>query len=141
MADKIVAEVKLQVPAGQASPANVGSMLGPHGISSPQFCQQFNERTKNIESGLPIPTTIVILEGRKFSFTTKQPPAAVLIRKALALESGSGEPNRDKVGALTDQQLTEIANQKMPDLNANDLNAAKRIIAGTARSMGVTTAL
>lgn len=136
MAAKIVGEIKLQVPAGQASPANVGSMLGPHGVSSPQFCQQFNERTKNIEAGLPIPTTVLILEGRKFSFTTKQPPAAVLIRKALGLEKGSPESNKQKVGQLTDQQLTEVAKQKMPDLNANDIEAAKRIIAGTARSMG-----
>lgn len=140
MADKVVGKISLQVPAGQASPANVGSMLGPHGVSSPLFCQQFNDRTKNIEAGLPIPTVILILEGRKFSFTTKQPPAAVLIRKMLALEKGSPESNKSKVGELTDEQLTKIAQQKMPDLNANDIDAAKRIIAGTARSMGVTIA-
>ena len=138
MAAQVIGEIKLQVPAGQASPANVGSMLGPHGISSPQFCQQFNEKTKSIESGLPIPTTIFILGGRKFSFITKQPPAAVLILKALALDKGSAEPNKSKVGALTDRQLTDIATQKMADLNANDIDAAKNIIAGTARSMGVT---
>jgi len=135
---KVIGEIKLQVPAGQASPANVGSMLGPHGISSPQFCQQFNERTKNIESGLPIPTIILILEGRKFSFTTKQPPAAVLIKKTLSLEKGSAEPHSNKVASLSDQQLAEIATQKMPDLNTKSITSAKRVIAGTARSMGVT---
>ena len=135
---KIVGEIKLQVPAGQASPANVGSMLGPHGISSPQFCQQFNEKTKNIESGLPIPTIIQILEGRKFTFSTKQPPAAVLIKKALSLEKGSAQPHSDKVGSLSSTQLIAIATQKLPDLNADTINAAKKIIAGTARSMGVT---
>lgn len=140
MAGKILKQIKLQVLAGKASPASVGSMLGPHGVSSPQFCQQFNERTKNIEAGLPIPTVISILEGRKFSFAISQPPAAVLIRKALSLEKGSAEPHKEKVGSLTDQQLTDIAKQKMPDLNAGDIEAAKSIIAGTARSMGVTIA-
>ena len=139
MADKkVVGEIRLQVPAGQASPANVGSMLGPHGISSPQFCQQFNEKTKNIESGLPIPTIIQILEGRKFAFSTKQPPAAVLIKKALSLEKGSAQPHSEKVGSLNNKQLVGIATQKMPDLNADTIDAAKKIIAGTARSMGVT---
>ena len=137
-ADKVVALIKLQIPAGQASPANVGSMLGPHGISTPQFCQQFNAQTASVEAGLPIPTAIRVLEQRKFDFTTKQPPAAVLIRKALGLEKGSAEPNRTKVATIEDEQLVAIAKQKMPDLNARDIDGAKKIIAGTARSMGVT---
>lgn len=135
---KIIGEIKLQVPAGQASPANVGSMLGPHGVSSPNFCKQFNDATQGIEAGLPVPTIIRILEGKKFEFITKKPPAAVLIRKALGIEKGSAEPHKEKVGALTDAQLTSIAEMKMVDLNAHSLEAAKQIIAGTARSMGVT---
>ena len=129
--------IKFQVPAGQASPANVGSMLGPHGVSSPQFCQQFNERTKGLESGLPVPVVISIYEDKKFSFVTKSPPTSFLILKALGIEHGSAVPNRDKVGALTEEQLKSIAEMKMGDLNAHSTQMAQRIIAGTARSMGV----
>ncbi len=136
---KIKAIIKLQVPAKKATPAPpVGPALGPHGVSAPQFCQQFNERTKNIEEGLMIPVVITAYEDRSFVFITKTPPAAVLIRKAIALEKGSPEPNKAKVGKLTQAQLRDIAQTKMPDLNANDVEAAMKIIAGTARSMGVT---
>jgi len=135
---KLVAQIKLQVPAGKATPAPpVGPALGPHGVSAPQFVQQFNEVTKNYEPGLTIPVVISVFGDRSFTFITKTPPAAVLIRKALKLEKGSSEPNKDKVGTITRAQLEEIANTKMPDLNANDIDAAVKIIAGTARSMGV----
>ncbi len=138
-AKRIKAIIKLQVPAKKATPAPpVGPALGPHGVSAPQFCQQFNERTKNIEEGLMIPVVITAYEDRTFVFITKTPPAAVLIRKALGLEKGSAEPNKTKVAQLTKAQLRDIAQTKMPDLNANDIEAAMKIIAGTARSMGVT---
>jgi large subunit ribosomal protein L11 len=131
--------IKLQVPAGRATPAPpVGPALGPHGLPAPQFCQQFNDRTKNVEQGLMIPVVITAFEDRTFSFITKTPPAAVLIKKACRLETASPEPNREKVGTITRNQLKEIAETKMPDLNANDIDAAIKIIAGTARSMGVT---
>ncbi len=136
---KITAVIKLQVPARKATPAPpVGPALGPHGVSAPQFVQQFNERTKNQEEGLLIPVVITVYADKSFTFITKTPPAAILIRKALGLEKGSAVPNKDKVGNLTRAQLREIAQLKMPDLNANDIEAAMRIIAGTARSMGVT---
>lgn len=135
---KLVAQIKLQVPAGKATPAPpVGPALGPHGVSAPQFVQQFNDVTKNYEPGLLIPVVISVFGDRSFTFITKTPPAAVLIRKALKLEKGSSEPNKIKVGKITRAQLEEIANTKMPDLNANDIDAAVKIIAGTARSMGV----
>ncbi len=135
---KVTALIKLQVPAGKATPAPpVGPALGPHGVSAPQFVQQFNERTKSLEAGLLIPVVITVFSDKSFTFITKTPPAAVLIRKALGLEKGSGVPNKDKVGTLNRQQLKAIAEQKMQDLNANDLEAAMKIIAGTARSMGV----
>lgn len=135
---KLVAQIKLQVPAGKATPAPpVGPALGPHGVSAPQFVQQFNDVTKNYEPGLLIPVVISVFGDRSFTFITKTPPAAVLIRKALKLEKGSSEPNKTKVGTITRAQLEEIANTKMPDLNANDIDAAVKIIAGTARSMGV----
>mgnify|MGYP006440891239 FL=1 len=135
---KLVAQIKLQVPAGKATPAPpVGPALGPHGVSAPQFVQQFNEVTKNYEPGLTIPVLISVFGDRSFTFITKTPPAAVLIKKALKLEKGSSEPNKDKVGTITRAQLEEIANTKMPDLNANDMDAAVKIVAGTARSMGV----
>ncbi len=135
---KVTALIKLQVPAGRATPAPpVGPALGPHGVSAPQFVQQFNERTKSIEAGLTIPVVITVLEDRTFSFITKTPPAAVLIKKACSLEKGSSEPNKEKVAKITRKQLEEIANMKMQDLNANDIDAAVSIIAGTARSMGV----
>ena len=140
MAKKTVkALVKLQVPAGKATPAPpVGPALGPHGVQAAQFCQQFNERTRKQEEGVLIPVVITIYTDKTFTFITKTPPAAVLIKKALGLEKGSGEPNKTKVGVLTKDKLRAIAEQKMPDLTAKDINAAMKIIAGTARSMGVT---
>jgi large subunit ribosomal protein L11 len=136
---RITAVVKLQVPAKKATPAPpVGPALGPHGVSAPQFVQQFNERTKNLEEGLTIPVVITVYHDKTFTFITKTPPAAVLIRKAAGLEKGSPEPHKTKVGTITGAQLEQIAKQKLTDLNANDLDAAKKIIAGTARSMGVT---
>lgn len=135
---KVAALIKLQVPAGKATPAPpVGPALGPHGVSAPQFVQQFNDATANIEPGLTVPVEITVYADRSFSFITKTPPAAVLIKKALGLSSASAEPHKVKVGTLTQDQLTSIAETKLPDLNANDIEAAKRIVAGTARSMGV----
>jgi large subunit ribosomal protein L11 len=136
---KITALIKLQVPAGKATPAPpVGPALGPHGVSAPQFVQQFNDRTKNYEPGLTIPVVITVYADRTFTFETKTPPAAVLIKKAIGLDKGSAEPHKVKVAKITRAQLKEIAQTKMPDLNANDIEAAISIIAGTARSMGVT---
>lgn len=135
---KIKAIVKLQCPAKKATPAPpVGPALGPHGVSAGQFVQQFNERTKNMEDGIMIPVVITIFEDKTFTFITKTPPAAVLIKKALGLEKGSAEPNKTKVATITKDQLRKIAETKMPDINANDVEAGMRIIAGTARSMGV----
>jgi large subunit ribosomal protein L11 len=135
---KVTAEIKLQVPAGKATPAPpVGPALGPHGVSAPQFVQQFNDRTKNFEAGLTIPVVITVYNDRSFTFITKTPPAAVLIKKAIGLASGSAEPHKVKVGKITSAQIKEIAEIKMPDLNANDIENAMSIIAGTARSMGV----
>lgn len=135
---KVTALVKLQVPAGKATPAPpVGPALGPHGVSAPQFVQQFNDRTKNMEPGLTIPVVISVFSDRTFSFVTKTPPAAVLIKKAAKIAKGSAEPHKVKVASLTRAQLKPIAELKMPDLNANDVEAAINIIAGTARSMGV----
>ena len=135
---KVTAVIKLQCPAGSATPAPpIGPALGPHGVSAPVFVQQFNDRTKSMEKGLIIPVIITVYQDRSFTFILKTPPAAVLIKKALGLPKGSGNPLRDKVGKLTQAQLTEIATQKMPDINANDIEAAKKIIPGTARSMGV----
>ncbi|MBU8913900.1 MAG: 50S ribosomal protein L11 [Spirochaetales bacterium] len=135
---RVTAMIKLQVPAGKATPAPpVGPALGPHGVSAPQFVQQFNDVTKNIEPGLIIPVVITVYHDRTFSFITKTPPAAVLIKKAVKLDKGSPESNKEKVGTITRAQLRDIAERKMPDLNANDVEAAMQIIAGTARSMGV----
>jgi large subunit ribosomal protein L11 len=135
---KVTAVVKLQVPAGKATPAPpVGPALGPHGVSAPQFVQQFNDRTKSLEAGLLIPVVITVYSDKSFTFITKTPPAAILIKKALGLEKGSAVPNKDKVGTLGREQLKAIAEQKMQDLNANTVEAAMKIIAGTARSMGV----
>jgi large subunit ribosomal protein L11 len=135
---KIAALIKLQVPAGRATPAPpVGPALGPHGVSAPQFVQQFNDRTKNVEPGLTVPVVITVYADRSFSFITKTPPASVLIKKACGLEKGSSEPNKEKVARISRKQLEEIASTKMEDLNANDMDAAVKIIAGTARSMGV----
>ncbi len=139
MAKKIKTIVKLQIVAGKATPAPpVGTALGPHGINMGDFCKQYNDATSKM-GDIIVPAEITIYEDRTFSFITKTPPAAVLIKKALGLESGSKEPHKVKVGKLSDAQLTEIAKTKMPDLNANDIDAAKKIVAGTARNMGVTT--
>jgi large subunit ribosomal protein L11 len=135
---RVVAYVKLQCPAGKATPAPpVGPALGPHGVSSPMFVQQFNDRTKSMEPGLTIPVVITIYADKTFSFILKTPPAAVLIRKAAGLEKGSSTPHKIKVGKLPRAKLEEIAKQKMPDMTSNDLDAAMKIVAGTARSMGV----
>ena len=135
---KVTAIVKLQCPAQKATPAPpVGPALGPHGVSAPQFVQQFNEKTKGFEPGLIIPVVITIYADRTFTFILKTPPAAVLIKKACGIDKGSGVPHTQKVAKITQVQLIDIAKMKMPDLNANDLEAAKKIIAGTARSMGV----
>lgn len=140
MAKKITGMVKLQIAAGKATPAPpVGSVLGPHGINIMGFCKEFNERTAK-QAGLIIPVVITIYQDRSFSFVTKTPPAAVLIKKACGIESGSGAPNKTKVASITKAQLREIAELKMPDLNATDVDAAISMIAGTARSMGVTVA-
>ena len=137
MAKKVLTTIKLQANAGQASPAPpVGPALGQHGINIMEFCKAFNAQTQS-ETGTVIPVVITVYEDRSFTFVTKTPPAADLIRKAIGLEKGSSEPHRIKAGTITKAQLREIANQKLEDLNANDLDAATQIIAGTARSMGV----
>ncbi|MBO8456764.1 MAG: 50S ribosomal protein L11 [Spirochaetes bacterium] len=135
---KVVAEIKLQCPAAKATPAPpIGPALGPHGVSAPQFVQQFNDKTKSMEPGLIIPVVITVYQDKSFTFILKTPPAAVLIKKACGIEKGSGVPHKDKVAKLSKAKLEEIAKTKLPDLNANDVEAAKKIIAGTARSMGV----
>ena len=135
---KIVAMIKLQCPAGKATPAPpVGPALGPHGVSAPQFVQQFNDRTKSMEPGLTIPVVITVYGDKTFTFILKTPPASVLIKKAIGLEKGSAESHKTKVGKLPKAKLTEIAKMKMADLSAIDLAGAEKIIAGTARSMGV----
>jgi large subunit ribosomal protein L11 len=135
---KITALVKLQCPAGKATPAPpVGPALGPHGVSAPQFVQQFNDRTKTIEPGLTIPVIITVYADKTFTFILKTPPASVLIKKTIGLDKGSKESHKVKVGKISRAQLEEIAKTKMADISANDLNAAVKIIAGTARSMGV----
>ena len=135
---KVAAYIKLQCPAGKATPAPpVGPALGPHGVSAPQFVQQFNDRTKTMEAGLIIPVVITVYADKSFTFILKTPPAAVLIKKAIGLDKGSAEPHKVKVGKIPKAKLEEIAKQKMPDLSANDIEAAMKIIAGTARSMGV----
>ena len=134
---KIGAVVKLQLPAGKATPGPpVGSSLGPHGINIAAFTKEFNDKTAD-KAGLIIPVVITIYQDRSFSFILKTPPAAVLIKKALGIESGSGKPNKQKVGKLTKAQVKEIAEIKMPDLNAVDIEGAMSMIAGTARSMGI----
>ena len=143
MAKKVVtAIIKLQCPAGKATPASpVGPALGPHGVSAPQFCQQFNDRTKSMEPGLTIPCVITVYKDKTFTFITKTPPASVLIKKGAGIDKGSPIPHKQKVAKLPKAKLEEIAKLKMPDLSANDLQAAMKIIAGTARSMGVETEL
>ncbi len=134
---EVVTQIKLQIPGGEANPAPpVGPALGQHGLNIMDFCKAFNEKTKD-KQGTIIPVVISVYEDRTFSFITKTPPAAVLIKKALNIEKGSSESNKEQVGSITRNQLEEIANIKMPDLNANDVDAAIKIIAGTARSMGV----
>jgi len=138
MAQKVVGYVKLQIPGGKATPAPpVGPALGQHGVNIMAFTKEFNERTKN-DVGYIIPVVITVYSDRSFSFITKTPPAAVLIKKAVNIESGSGEPNKTKVATITKEQIRKIAETKMPDLNAASVEAAMSMIAGTARSMGVT---
>lgn len=138
MAKKIQAYVRLQVPAGQANPSPpVGPALGQHGVNIMEFCKAFNAHTQKLEPGLPIPVVLTVYADRSFTFVTKTPPAAVLLKKAVAIDKGSATPNVRKVGTVTRAQLEEIARTKMADLNSNDLDAAVRIIAGSARSMGL----
>lgn len=137
MAKKVIAIIKLQCPAGQANPSPpVGPALGQHGLNIMEFCKAFNARTQD-QAGLIIPAVITVYADRTFTFDLKTPPAAVLLKRAAKVEKGSGEPNREKVGSVTKAQLQEIAEIKMPDLNANDIDAAMKIVAGTARSMGL----
>ena len=137
MAQKVVGYIKLQIPAGKATPAPpVGPALGQHGVNIPGFCKDFNDRTAK-QVGLIIPVVITVYQDRSFTFITKTPPAAVLIKKACGLEHASGLPNRDKVANITKAQVREIAELKMPDLNAASVEAAMSMVAGTARSMGV----
>ncbi len=138
MAKKVVGLIKLQIPAGKATPAPpVGPALGQHGVNIMQFTKEFNSRTES-QQGLIIPVVITVYADHSFSFITKTPPAAVLIKKALGIDSGSGEPNKNKVGTITKEQLKEIAELKQEDLNAASVETAIKMIAGTARSMGVT---
>ena len=135
---KVTAVIKLQCPAGKATPAPpVGPALGPHGVSAPMFVQQFNDRTKSMEPGLVVPVVITVYQDKTFTFILTTPPAAVLIKKAVGIDKGAANPLRDKIATLSKEKLEEIAKTKMPDINANDLEAAKKIVAGTARSMGV----
>ena len=138
MAKKVASILKLQIPAGAANPSPpVGPALGQAGVNIMDFCNAFNAETQSAEKGMPLPVVITVYEDKSFTFVVKTPPAAVLIRKILGIAKGSGEPNREKVGKLTRAQLEDIAKQKEPDLNSNDIDAAVLIIAGTARSMGV----
>lgn len=140
MAKKVVAVVKLAITAGKANPAPpIGPALGQHGVNIMAFCKEYNARTAD-QVGLVVPVEISVYEDRSFTFVLKTPPASVLIRKAAGIERGSGQPNRTKAGSITRAQLREIAEKKMPDLNANDVEAAMRIVEGTARNMGVSVA-
>ena len=140
MAKKIETYIKLQVPAGDAKPSPpVGPALGQHGVTIMEFCKAFNAETQNLEPGLPIPVVITVYSDKSFTYIKKTPPASVLLRKAAGLEKGSSEPNKDKVGKVNRNQLEEIAKTKMPDLTAYDMDQAVRIIAGSARSMGIDT--
>ncbi len=137
MAKKVMTQIKLQIPAGKANPSPpVGPALGQHGVNIMEFCKAFNAKTQEKE-GLIIPVVITVYADRSFSFITKTPPAAVLLKKAAGIVKGSGEPNKTKVGKVTRDQVKEIAETKKPDLNANDVDAAMKIIEGTARSMGI----
>jgi len=138
MAKQIKTQVKLQIPAGQANPAPpVGPALGQHGVQIMDFCKQFNEKTKNQEAGMIIPVVITIFTDRSFTFITKMPPVSALLKKAAGLAKASGNPLKNKVGSITPAQLEEIARIKMPDLNTKNIEAAKLMVAGTARSMGI----
>jgi large subunit ribosomal protein L11 len=138
MAKKVTGYIKLQVPAGQANPSPpVGPALGQHGVNIMEFCKAFNATTQGTEAGLPIPVVITVYSDRSFTFITRTPPAAVLLRKAAGVPKGSGTPNTAKVGKVNRKQLEEIATTKMPDLTAADMDAAVRTVAGTARSMGL----
>jgi len=138
MARKIATYIKLQIPAGQANPSPpVGPALGQHGVNIMEFCKAFNAETQSLEQGMPIPVVISVYTDKRFTFIIKTPPAAVLLKKAAGIEKGSGTPNTVKVGSVTRAQLEEIAKAKAPDLNAADMDAAVRIIAGSARSMGL----
>jgi large subunit ribosomal protein L11 len=140
MAKKVVAIIKLAIQAGKANPAPpIGPALGQHGVNIMMFCKEYNARTAD-QVGLVIPVEISVFEDRSFTFILKTPPASVLIKKAAGIETGSGEPNKKTVGKITTAQLREIAQTKMPDLNANDIDAAMKIVAGTAKNMGVTVA-
>lgn len=140
MPKKVVTVIKLAIPAGKANPAPpIGPALGQHGVNIMAFCKEYNARTSD-KVGLVVPVEISVFEDRSFTFILKTPPASVLIKKAAGIEKGSGEPNATKVGSITKAQLQEIAETKMPDLNANDVEAAMRIVEGTARNMGITIA-
>lgn len=137
---KVKTQIKLQIPAGAANPAPpVGPALGQHGVNIMDFCKQFNEKTKTMEAGMTIPAVITVYEDRSFTFITKAPPVSALIKKAVGLAKASSEPNKNKVGKLSQTQLEDIAKTKMQDLNANSLQAAVQMVKGTARSMGVET--
>jgi len=140
MAKKIEAYIKLQVPAGDAKPSPpVGPALGQHGVNIMEFCKAFNAETQDMEKGLPVPVVITVYADKSFTYVKKTPPASILIKKAAGVEKGSGVPNRDKVGKLNRSQLEEIAKTKEPDLSSYNMDAAVKIIAGTARSMGIET--
>ena len=140
MAKKIEAYIKLQVPAGEAKPSPpVGPALGQHGVNIMEFCKAFNAETQSLEAGMPIPVVITVYSDKSFTYIKKTPPASVLLRKAAGLEKGISEPNKEKVGKVNRNQLEEIAKTKMPDLTAYDMDQAVRIIAGSARSMGIET--
>ena len=138
MAKKVKTQIKLQIPAGAANPAPpVGPALGQHGVNIMDFCKQFNERTRSMEAGMTIPVVITVYEDRSFTFITKMPPVASLLKRAAGLAKASGEPNRNKVGKITIKQAEDIATQKMPDLNTKNLKSALEMVKGTARSMGI----
>lgn len=138
MAKKVAGYIKLQIPSGQANPSPpVGPALGQAGLNIMEFCKTFNSQTQGVEPGMPIPCVITVYQDRSFTFVTKTPPATVLLRKVVGIEKGSDVPNLKKVGTVTREQLEEVARQKMPDLNTDNLDAAVRIVAGSARSMGL----
>jgi large subunit ribosomal protein L11 len=138
MSKEVVARIKLQLVAGQASPAPpVGTALGPQGVNIMQFVREFNERTGKFEEGMVVPVLLTIFKDKTFNFILKTPPASYLLKKAAGIAKGSGTPNKEKVGKVTEKQIEDIAKVKLPDLNANDLEAAKRIVAGTAKNMGL----